>query len=198
MNTQFQAFSDELIKINQAKANRLSKLERSMKPGDIILTTKGLSRPKGVLDRTELFIGENIAHVGRKYHHAGIYAGDGRIVDMRITGLKERGLDSLGEASVQVFRPKLPEKDKLLAVRRMRAMSGKSYATPQVIKATAGYIAGIKGDTKAPAEELICTGAVAEAYEGKLDFGRRRDIVGPWDIANSDKLRYVTHSKGSY
>lgn len=197
----FSAFADELEKIALSDA-QFRKLEQKAEPGDIFMTTgtpvmedkrlKAIDVPGAALGRA-VAIG-----FGGRYHHAGMYVGDGRWVDHNPTsGVKERSIRSIGTGSVQVYRPKVSEEDKVNAIYNIKKRLGEPYSVPQVAKNFFAKVRGTVGDKQRAANNLICTNVVADAYRGKLDLGRESELVGPWDIHGSKNVKKVTHLEGN-
>mgnify|MGYP001814516093 CR=1 FL=1 len=195
-----QSFSRELEKIALSDS-QLRKLEQKAQPGDILMTS-GIpvmeDRRLSAVDVPGAAVGRVIAKgFGGKYHHAGMYMGDGRWVDHNpISGVKERGIRSVGTGSVKLYRPKVSEGARAKAVANIKKQIGKPYSVSQVAKIWFAKKRGTVGDKKRAANSLICTNVVADAYRGELDFGREAELVGPWDIHSSKNVKKVTHLKG--
>lgn len=196
----FAAFADELEKIALSD-QQFKKLERKVQPGDILMTTGTPAledKRLRTIDVPGAAVGRAIGiGFGGRYHHAGMYVGDNKWVDLNpATGVTERDIRGIGTGSVMVYRPRLPEKDRQEAVGRMRGFVGKKYSVPQVVRNYFAKVRGTTGDKRKAAKNLICTNIVADSYRGKLDLGRESELVGPWDIHGSKNVKKVMHLKG--
>lgn len=189
-----------LSRADQNYQRRIHRLNEKLKPGDILLMTRGLDLPGGSLtSRAAATVGERVAErFGGEFHHTGIYVGGGKLVDARPRdGIQLRDVEEdLGNASIRVLRPDVTQKAKRIAIKKIKKKIGDSYSLLQPAKVWTGKVLGQVGDKRRAVKENICTNAIADAYRGSVDFGKEPSLVGPWDIRASDRLKEIATMSG--
>ncbi len=197
MQPSFAACADELRKI-AAISDELDRL----RPGDVLLTSKGSEKA---------FTGGKLQHFGRKltdklmrpllgdYVHAGIYVGDGKVIDANPAyGVKRVPLSSFNDANVKVMRPQLPKIDRDKAVQHAQDMVGTAYSVPTAVKAWASStFKHLAPKQRIENAGVICSNLIANAYKGKVIPGKDPAIVLPGDFDKSPKMRPVLTAEAS-
>lgn len=189
------ALADEFEKI-AAIADQIDQL----RPGDILLTSKGSKKA---------FTGGRVQRYGRElmdkamrpllgdYVHAGIYVGDGKVIDANPAyGVKRVPLTSFNDASVKVMRPQLPKADRDRAIQHVQGMVGTAYSVPAALKAWAtSTFKHLEPRQHVENAGVICSNLIANAYRGKVIPGKDPSIVLPGDFTHSSKLKTVLEDR---
>lgn len=166
-----------------------------LKPGDVLVlnrgsssATEGKGRLKAKLQRlTSAAMKVQLGVFG----HAGIYAGDGKVIDAHPSyGVKEQAIEKMTEGvGVIAMRPNLPEKDRLKAVERAKNKIGDvDYSTREALRAWAGiHFKMPVRDRRKRMTAVMCSGLVNDSYLGKA-APKHPDVTVPPDLARSRNM----------
>lgn len=170
-----------------------------MKPGDIVLMTpQPTADDAGLLTR----MGANVfgavsGAIQGKYTHAGIYAGNGKVIDIRAeTGVRKIPLKNLTkDLSVAVVRPKLDARARAAAVAKAEGYykdrANIKYHVPDLIPAAASAFVDI-GEKPINENQVICSSMVANAFgKHKVAPGVARHATKPVDFLKSPRVTYI-------
>lgn len=183
----------------QRNAPTVDHLEKNMKPGDIVLMTpQPLADDAGLLTRMGGSVfGAVSGAIQGKYTHAGIYAGNGNIIDIRSeTGVRKVPLKSITkDLSVAVVRPKLHARARRQAVEKAESYYKNrdqiKYHVPDLIPAAASAFMDI-GEKPINENQVICSSMVANAFgKHKVTPGVARHATKPVDFLNSPRVKYI-------
>ena len=188
----FLSFVDELVKIANDATDRL---QEKLQPGDI-LTTQGIPKNKLLGSRQQTFVQRVVSPISERvvgpYSHAGIYVGDGKLVEvMPHTGVREIPLDKYeGFLTVNAVRPKVSPGERRRAAEWARQQVGKPYAYSSLPRAILSDRIDLKERPRN--DKFICSTLVSSAYPS-IKFSDRKptDAMLPRDLALSDKNRPV-------
>lgn len=170
-----------------------------MKPGDIVLMTpQPTADDAGLLTR----MGANVfgavsGAIQGKYTHAGIYAGNGKVIDIRAeTGVRKVPLKELTkDLSVAVVRPNVHARIRRQAVQKAEGYYTNrdqiKYHVPDLIPAAASAFLDI-GEKPINENQVICSSMVANAFgKHKIAPGVARHATKPVDFLKSPRVKYV-------
>lgn len=198
-----EAFADELSKIAQAAIEDPEKLEKFLKPGDILYT-----KPKHIDKLThKAFYAIESRIQGSPYTHVGLYVGNGQVID---AGSWRKGSDDSNMAvhkvplkkftdrySFKILRVKTDPKVKEEAVSYAKKQVGKDFNFKGMLR----LIFPFKGeaenrDRKDAAESFFCSELVANAYHD-VNLAKERHLhhIFPGDIAKSPLTKTVAEFK---
>ena len=174
-------------------------LTKNMKPGDVVLMTpQPLPEDAGLLQRIGGSVfGAVSGAIQGKYTHAGIYTGDGNVIDIRAeTGVRKVPLKSLTkDLGVAVVRPNVRGKARQEAVQRAESYFKNRdkihYNTKDLIPAAASAFMDI-GDKPINENQVICSSMVANAFgKHRIAPGVARHATKPSDFLQSPRVSYV-------
>lgn len=181
-----------------ADAPTTEHLLKNMKPGDIVLMTPKPNPPDaGLAARLggHLF-GTVSGALQGKYTHAGIYVGNGQVIDIRAeTGVRKQHLNDITkDLGVAVVRPKVHPSHRLGAVRKAESYLENSgdikYNMPHLLSAAANSFVKMK---EKPIDEnhVICSSMVANAYHKDKVAPTARHVTKPVDFLKSPNVKFV-------
>lgn len=198
-----EAFASELEKIAEAAIEDPKKLEKVLRPGDILYT-----KPKKIDKLThKAFYAIESRIQGSPYTHVGLYAGNGQVIDAG-SWRKGHGDSSMAvhkvplktftdRYSFKVLRVKTSPKQKQEAVSYAKKQVGKDFNLKGMVR----LVLPFKGeadnrDRKDAAESFFCSELVANAYNG-VNLAKERHLhhVMPADIAKSPLTKTVAEFK---
>lgn len=167
-------------------------LKKVLLPGDILLT-------RAV--KPTLMSRVVSAVQGSGYGHSALYAGNGKVIDTRLEGVRETTLDEVhkewgGGRDVRAYRPKATDEERKNAVTTARSFLGVPYDKKGALRL---LLPAAKNDHKGPTDHkdaILCSQLIVQAYP-HLNFaeGKHRDHVLPVDIANSPLTKRVGELK---
>lgn len=170
-----------------------------MKPGDIVLMTpQPTADDAGLLTR----MGANVfgavsGAIQGKYTHAGIYAGNGKVIDIRAeTGVRKVPLKDLTkDLSIAVVRPNVHARVRAQAVQKAEGYYKNrdkiEYHVPDLIPAAASAFMDI-GEKPINENQVICSSMVANAFgKHKIAPGVARHATKPVDFLKSPRVKYI-------
>jgi uncharacterized protein YycO len=169
-------------------------LLEQMRPGDVVLTThdrEGLGANPLARMATSLYSGAAGAVMG-KYVHAGIYVGDGHMVDIGpSTGVQKIPVATQAKRTGMIaLRPDLPKDvvDKAVARANLyyEHRDKIHYSMPNLFRAATG----LRGTAKDEAD-VICSSMVANMFGEHKLTDQTHTLTKPSDLARSNRLRPV-------
>lgn len=185
-------------KLAMADAPTTEHLQKNMKPGDIVLMTpQPVPASAGIATRLggHLFGAVSGALQGR-YTHAGIYAGNGHVIDIRgETGVRKQHLNDITkDLSIAVVRPKVHPARRLEAVRKAEGyLENKGnihYHMPHLLAAATNSFVKMK-DRPVDENHVICSSMVANAYHKDKIAPTARFATKPVDFLKSPNVKFV-------
>jgi hypothetical protein len=185
-------------KIAMADAPTTEHLQKNMKPGDIVLMTpQPVAENAGIGARIggSVFGAVSGALQG-KYTHAGIYAGNGHVIDIRAeTGVRKQHLNDITkDLSIAVVRPKVHPARRLEAVRKAENYLENSgdihYHMPHLLAAATNSFVKMK-DRPIDENHVICSSMVANAYHKDKLTPTARFATKPVDFLKSTNVKFV-------
>jgi hypothetical protein len=190
-------------------AKRTTELLKHLKPGDVFVTTAEPIRGGSALSRT---VGR-VYQKGYKalqgdYSHAGVYVGDGKIMEVDDAGLRHRSLASaLARKDAKFLRPAVSDEEREGVVTKLHQMAKDkrdiSYASNPFFLKVISKIAIPKGPMdKSHKKEIerkkfICSNFVSNAYEGVASFrdDKPTGYITPKDLHDSRSAQPVIEYK---
>ncbi len=182
-----------------------SELKKHLKPGDVFVTS--MVSPEKQDNLLDHVVDRGFRVVSRglqgEWTHAGMYVGDGKVVEMR-DQLHHRKLeDSFPAIDAKVLRPKVPAKVRSEAAREaVRIAKEKNKidytSVPFMLKMVAEDVTKKRtfkdeGEEDIAKRKFTCSNLVTHAFRGKLRLakGKGRGYVIPKDFVESPKLTEV-------
>lgn len=184
-----------LLKVSRDMTS--GELESRLEPGDVLVTTFGAS-PRW---HSRMF--KRLAPlVTGSYGHTGLYAGDGRVIEVVAgrEGTREIDFsDMANRVNVKAFRPNLPKEDREQAVEFARSNLGAPYRNLAVLESAAealapGFLRRIRNVKDPETRAFLCTELVDGAYGGKLR-NSAYNIPLAVDFMDPEKVQYVGQTR---
>lgn len=192
-------YSSFFSKLAELVTSSKDEWKKNLQPGDIFITTHG--KPEDTFDRVFQTFSKSIQG---EISHAGMYVGDGKIVEMS-GKLHHRGIDGqIVERDAWIVRPNVPKKDRQEAADKIKGIAD-SYkrkadysSVPFLLKVVAQGAVNKRlfkdeGEQEMEKQRFICSNLVTHAYKDKVDFvpGKGRGYVIPRDLLESTKVKRI-------
>ena len=187
-------------KISEATLKDIKELEKSLKPGDVVLYGPSPVKATGLARVAQRAFDAGSSALQGEFTHSGIYAGNGKTIEAFAgKGVGEHKLKDIGKGrKITIIRPKLSEKTRLKAVENARSQIGKQYGLSVMLQNAKNLLIPSKSKDslkrKGTPTAYSCSTLITDSYRraGAKVVDTDIDVAAPVDLVSSSKNKIYT------
>jgi hypothetical protein len=171
-------------------------LRKRLRKGDILISTpKPLPAGTGLAVRAADAVRREILRSVQdsEHVHSMIYAGDGKVLDLRFDGVSNLPLNkAVAGMGIIAVRPQVSPEAKTKAVSKIERVAKDVVFSPLgLLRPAISRVVPLTKEKTRKLEESVCSTLISKAFDKKVVPGKARDAVMPVDFIRSPRTLVI-------